>query len=220
MSSSPIISRPRGLSEFELTSLSVWFAAIGKWDRAGLTETEGRSLTMQFFDCLKPPQKSALRNHTLSLQNTFMSLARGTFETIQKEPPFSPFARRNMSALLEGWLAGQEAGFVKTWKQIFSPGWETSLEEEVPIRVVENSGENKSTAIQIVTDDRNYKIQGEYWYLYYRYGNNWQCEMQMLLGPRIRLPGDDPRSEIDERRFDVLDIRFSNGHKQEFYFLL
>ena len=219
MNSGPIIWRPHALCDSDRRSLPVWFAAVGKWEQAGITEIQARSLVIEFFESLDPPREIGLTSQALCLQNAFMSLANGTFETIQSSPQFSRFARCNLEDFLDGWRDGKELQFTTIWEQKFYPGWEAKVPPEVPVRVIENSGESESTAIQIITDDTDDKIHGEYWYLHYLYGYGWRCEMQTALGPRIRLQGDDPHSAIDERRFDVLHIRFSNGHKQKFYFL-
>lgn len=201
--------RPKGLSELQLASLAVWFAAIGQWSHAGLSEAEACSFVMHFFKCLKPPHKNALRGNYVSLQNTFMAMRKGTFEAIQLEPPFSRFGRRNMKALLRGWLWGQEAEFTSTWAEIFPSGWDAKVSPELPVHVIESSGDDAESAIQILSHDAEDKINGEYWYLHYRYGTGWQVRMQTSTPP-----------DANGCRFDILDIRFDGGNRRKFYFLL
>jgi len=75
--------------------------------------------------------------------------------------------------------------------------------------VIQNSGEGAESAIQIVTEDTEDKINGEYWYLHYQYGKSWETEMQMVTAP-----------DANGRRFDILHIRFDNGQRKILYFLL
>jgi hypothetical protein len=109
---------------------------------------------------------------------------------------------------LRAWQEG-EAAFANKWSQIFSAGWETNGAPEQPVRAIPASGESADSAIQILTDDPEDKVNGEYWYLYHRYGRGWQCEMQMATRP-----------DANGHRYDILHIRFSDGQKKRLYFLL
>jgi len=129
MEADSTIIRPKGLSQLELASLAVWFAAIGRWSYAGLTEAQAQSFVMHFLTCLKGRQKDALRGNYLSLQNTFMAMRKDAFEVIQSEPPFSKFGRCNMKALLRGWLDEQEAEFTNTWTRFLLPGEKPRLRQ-------------------------------------------------------------------------------------------
>ncbi|MGH9583784.1 MAG: hypothetical protein ACRD4O_12680 [Bryobacteraceae bacterium] len=209
MDSDSLVTRPKGLSQLELASLAVWFCAIGRWEHAGLTEAEAQSFVMHFFECLKDNKRNALRANCLSLQNAFMTMRKDTFEAIQSEPPFSRFGRKNMTALLRAWLDGQKPEFMNTWREIFYPEWNESVPVEQVVRVIDNSGESAQNAIHIVTDEKEDKVNGEYWYLYHRYGKSWRCDMQMSTVP-----------DANGRRFDLLHVRFRDGQNRKFYFLL
>jgi hypothetical protein len=175
----------------------------------GFTDAEAQSLVIHFFRCLKGDPKDALRASYLSLQNTFMAMRRDTFETIQSEPPFSGSGRRNMKALMRAWLEGGEAAFMARWHLIFCSDSGPKIPEDRPVRVISDSGNKEENAIQILTHEPEDKVNGEYWYLHYHLGQGWTCEMQMAT---MR----DPRG----RRYDILHIRFPDGQKRQFYFLL
>jgi hypothetical protein len=202
-------TRPKGFSENELATLSVSFVAVGRWDYVGLSETEGRHLIIHFFKCLQGNPEDGVRASYLSLQNTFMALQRNTFEAIQSEPPFSRFGRRNMKALVRAWAEGGEAGFTAKWREIFCSGWRTREISELPARVKGGSGEKPEDAIEILTDERGDKINGEYWYLYYTYGRGWERGIQMSTIP-----------DESGRRYDILHIDFHDGQRKRLHFLL
>jgi hypothetical protein len=202
-------ARPKGFSEIELATLSIWFVAVGRWDYLGLSETEGQHLILHFFKCNQGKLEDGVRASCLSLQNTFMAMRKNTFEAIQSEPPFSRFGRRNMKALVRAWAEGGEAGFTANWREIFCSGWQTRGISELPARVRGGSGEKPEDAIEILADKREDKINGEYWYLYYTYGRGWECRMQMSTIP------DESR-----RRYDILHIDFQDGLRKRLHFIL
>ena len=204
------VIRPTGLSELELASLGVWFVGAGTWHRMNFSEPEAREFAVHFFKCLnKDDPESSLRASYLSLQNTFMAMRRGTFEAIQSEPPFSRFGRRCLKALLRAWLHGGETEFRSRWSKIFIPGWQVQVQQERPLSVVADSGESAAHAIHIVEGDLEDRVNGEYWYLYYEYGQGWRCQQQMSTGP-----------DTSGRRYDILNILFRDGQERQFYFLL
>lgn len=203
------ITRPKGFSKVELATLGVWFVAVGRWDYMGFSDADAQSFVMHFFKCLAGNPKDALRASYLSLQNTFMAMKRDTFDAILSEPPFSVSGRRNMKTLLRAWLDGEEAGFMVRWTQIFCSDSGPRVSEDRCVRVISNSGEREENAIQILTDDPEDRVNGEYWYLYYHYGRGWNCEMQMATTP-----------DASGHRYDILHIRFQNGEKRRFYFRL
>jgi hypothetical protein len=183
-------TRPNGFSETELATLSVSFVAVGRWDYVGLSETEGRHLIIHFFKCLQSNPEDGVRASYLSLQNTFMAMQRKTFEAIP-------------------WAEGGEAGFTAKWREIFCSGWRTREISELPARVKGGSGEKPEDAIEILTDERGDKINGEYWYLYYTYGRGWERGIQMSTIP-----------DESGRRYDILHIDFHDGQRKRLHFLL
>jgi hypothetical protein len=203
----PSVIRPKGLSQSELAELAVWFVAAGRWAEAGLSEAEARELVCHFFKCLSSPAKDSLEASYLSLQNTLMAMRKGTFESIQSEPPFSRAGRAGMRALLRAWLAG-EAEFKRTWEEVFCPNWRQAQQDRA-IRIVGGPGGTPDTAIELVTDCGDDKNFAEYWHLYYQYGKSWRCEMQMSTVPDSR-----------GRRYDLLNLRFHDGQERRLYFLL
>jgi hypothetical protein len=188
--------------------LAVWFVAAGRWAEAGLSETEGRDLVCHFFNCLRSAPEDSLRVSYASLQNTLMAMQKGTFESIQSEPPFSRFGRRGMKAFIRAWLEGGEAEFKRRWEEVFCPGWRQAQQDRA-IRIVGGQGGTPDTAIQVVTDYSDDKIFAEYWHLYYQYGKSWRCEMQMSTMP-----------DSGGRRYDVLHLRFHDGQERRLYFVL
>jgi hypothetical protein len=200
--------RPRGLSQLELGELAVWFVAAGRWAEVGLSEAEGRDLVCHFFKCLKSPAEDSLQASYLSLQNTFMAMRNGTFESIQSEPPFSRFGRRGMKAFVGAWLEGGEAELKRRWVEVFCPGWR-HVQQDRAIRITGGQGATPETPIELVTDSSDDKIFAEYWYLYYQHGKSWRCEMQMSTLP-----------DSGGRRYDVLHLRFHDGQERRLYFLL
>jgi hypothetical protein len=203
------IVRPNGFSEVELATLGIWFTAIGRWDRMDFSEAEAQAFVIHFFKCLKDNSEDGLRASYLSLQNTFMAMRRDTFEVVQSEPPFSRFGRRNMKALLRAWIEGGEGEFRNSWGKTFGSGWQAQIQQDLPTRLITHSGDSTENAIQVLTDYPEDKVNGEYWYLYYEYGQGWRCQMQMSTIP-----------DASGRRYDVLDIHFLDGHKKRLYFLL
>lgn len=85
---------------------------------------------------------------------------------------------------------------------MFCSGWEAKLSPEVPVHVIENSGDDAESAIQILSDDTEDKINGENWYLCFQYGTGWQVGTQMSTLP-----------DANGRRFDILHVRFVAGTK-------
>jgi hypothetical protein len=205
---SPVI-RPKGLSEVELATLGIWFVAVGRWDLLDFSEAQAEQFVIHFFKCLKDDPEHGLRASYLSLQNTFMAMRRGSFEAIQSEPPFSRFGRRNMKVLLRAWLETDETGFRSAWEKIFGADHRAQLPHEQPIRIIGRSGDSTENAIQVLTDYPDDKINAEYWHLYYEYGQGWRREIQMATVP-----------DAGGRRYDILNIRFPDGEKRQFYFLL
>lgn len=206
----PNIVRPKGFSQLELATLGIWFVAVGRWDRMDFSEEEAQAFVIHFFKCLKGDPEDGVRSSYLSLQNTFMAMRRGTFESIQSEPPFSRVGRQNMKTLLRAWLEGGEAEFRSAWEDVFGSGSRKPLRpQERPLRVIARSGDSPENAIQVITDCPDDKVYGEYWHLYYEYGQGWRCEMQMATVP-----------DAARRRYDVLNIRFQDGRQKRFYFIL
>ena len=206
MRSSHPVRRPRGFSEIELGSLSVWFIGAGRWRFVGLSEGEAQDLLQHFFRCLVGVKEDALNATCLSLQNRFMAMRRGSFEATQSEPPFSRRARRNMKELLDAWLDG-EAQFAQQWNETFCPGWDQKGSPEQPVRVIPASGESTDSAVQILTNDPEDKVNAIYWYLYYQFGQDWERGLQTTTGPDAQGHG-----------YDVLEIQFSGGQSKNFHF--
>jgi hypothetical protein len=173
------------------------------------SEAEARAFLVHFFACLKGKPEDGVRASYLSLQNTFMAMRRGTFHSIQSEPPFSRFGRQNMKILLKAWLEGGETGLTSRWGEVFGSGWRTRVQQQYPVRVEVRSGESPEHAIQIQTDHAEDRVNGEYWHLYYEYGLRWRCEMQVSTLP-----------DASGRRYDILHIQLEGGQKKRFYFLL
>jgi hypothetical protein len=173
------------------------------------SEMEAQAFVIHFFKCLQGNPEDGVRASYLSLQNTFMAMRKGTFESIQAEPPFSRFGRRTMNALLGAWLGGGEAELKGRWREMFGSASRARVQQENPIRVVVRSGDSREDAIQVLTDYPEDKVNAEYWFLYYEYGRGWKCETQMSTIP-----------DANGRRYDILNIHFQDGQKTRFHFLL
>jgi hypothetical protein len=140
------------------------------------------------------------------LQQVLMAQHKDDFTTIQLEPAFSSVALANASALAKAARLGKSE-LAAEWQRVFAPGWEEHVPERILTTYTGGPGDSPATAITILAPELTTAIHGEYWYLFYVYGRNWQL-------------GDEQRSAPDghERVFDQLELIFPDRRRLWIFF--
>ena len=140
------------------------------------------------------------------LQHLLMAQRKYDFLTIQLEPAFSTVARENAVALANAAKLGGSA-LAAQWDRTFAPGWEERVPEQVLTTYTGGPGDSDATAVTILAPDLTAAIHGEYWYLFYTYGRDWQL-------------GREQRSALhgNGRVFDQLELIFPNRTRKWVYF--
>lgn len=136
-----------------------------------------------------------------------MALRKDDFLTIQKEPAFSPFSRRNFEKLLKAWIANGESGYAEEFRRILNPTCRSQKPKQEITSYSGGPGYSRDSAVIIHANDNEIGVNTEYWYLYYTYGRNWRRGIQRCTAP-----------DNEGRTFDVMDIQFPNGETRSIYF--
>jgi hypothetical protein len=207
---SDYIAKISRLPQPEVVWLLGWNIADGEWQRIGLNPAAAKELLIDLFGRLQGDLSNLPKRSAERLQNALMSLAEGSFEEIQEEPPFSRFAQKNMEALLQAWRDRGEPGFAQVWDAIFHPGWGDEREHQYPIRIIGETGDCEQRALEILGGrDRESRAAAEFWYLFYTLGQNWKWERHETVGDGQRGP-----------QFSVHHIRVLPDSDRRVYFRL
>jgi len=79
-----------------------------------------------------------------------MAQHNGTFEEIQKLPPFSRFAETNLRRLAAAYAMSGEEGLKLDWEQIFAPGWEANRPAASMPKLEGGTGDTRESAVRIM----------------------------------------------------------------------
>ena len=74
-------------------------------------------------------------------------------------------------------------------------------------RVPGNSGTSEETAIVLAAPNRYQLLRAEYWYLYHRFGLNWQRGSQFRTVP-----------DVDGMSYDILEVEMDGQPLRSVYF--
>jgi len=194
--------------------LSATFAADGRWAELEQSAETGRAHVLESFRLAGLPKQAveySLRNICRQSQMFLMAQHNGTFDEIEKLPPFSRFAQANLRRLAAAYAMSGEDGVASEWSQIFKPGWEANRPPAAVPKVEGGPGDTRETAIRITNAmDDNEGIATEYCYIAYvlgRTNKEWTRSKQSLTNP-----------DEKGRRFDVLEINVTSGGQKTFYF--
>ncbi len=187
-----------------------WNIVAGQWERIGLKPQAAKEYLTDLFGKLEGDAADLSKRSAEQLQHGLMALRIGEFEQIQREPPFSRFAQRNMEGLLLAWKGGGELRFAQVWDAIFHPGWEDEGEQQYPVRVIVDKGDCQQRAHEVLSAaDPQYRTAAEFWYLFYTFGDGWKWERHESVG-----------NDHGGPQFSVHHIRVSSDAGRRVYFRL
>lgn len=194
------------LEDTEHVCLIATYVAAGRSAEINLLPDQQQSWFLSFAQSLSGDSDEAVNAIFSMLQHVLMAQRRDDFATIQLEPAFSGFARTNALALANAAKLGSSA-LAAEWHRIFTPGWEERIPEQVLTTYAGGPGDSPATAITILAPELTTAIHGEYWYLFYAHGRNWQ------LGEEYRTAPD-----ANGRVFDRLELNFPDHRHKWIYF--
>ena len=194
------------LEDTEHVCVIATYVAAGRSDEINLLPDQRQSWFLSFAQSLSGDVEEAVNAIFTMLQHVLMAQRSDDFAAIQLQPAFSTFARSNAVALAKAARLGHPA-LAAEWERIFAPGWEEGVPEQVLTAYTGGPGETPATAITILAPELTIAIHGEYWYLFYVYGRNWQL-------------GEERRStpNRDGRVFDQLELIFPDQMRRWAYF--
>jgi len=195
--------------------LSALYAADGRWADLDQDETFAQSMVETSFRIVGLPQQPAryaINALCRTAQSALMAQRNGSFDDIERLPPFSRLAAANLTRLASAWRSDGHQGFKQEWAKVFAPGWEANRSKfEGRPKVEGGPGDSRENAIRVLgaaTDGEG--IATEYNYIAYLFGRSkkeWNRSKQSLTGP-------DPSGH----RFDVLEINLTSGGQRTLFF--
>jgi hypothetical protein len=194
------------LEDTEHVCVIATYVAAGRSEEINLLPEQRQPWFLSFAQSLSGDVEEAVNAIFTMLQHVLMAQRSADFATIQLQPAFSPLARTNAVALAKAAKIGSIELAVE-WHQIFAPGWEERIPEQILTAYTSGPGDSVDTAVTILAPDLTAAIHGEYWYLFYSYGRNWQ------LGREER-----SASHADGRVFDQLELIFPDKSRKWAYF--
>jgi len=194
--------------------LSAMYAADGRWAELEQSADTARAQVLASFrlaDLPKQPVENSVRRIWREVQTFLMAQHNGTFEEIEKLPPFSRFAQANLRRLAAVYAMSGEEGVASEWPQIFKPGWEANRPPAAVPILTGGPGDSRETAVRITNavDDAE-GILTEYNYVAYLLGRpnkEWRRGKQSLT-----------HKDEKGRQFDVLEIDLTAGGQRTLYF--
>jgi hypothetical protein len=190
------------LEDTEHVCVIATYVAAGRSQEINLLPDQRQSWFLSFAQSLSGDSDEAVNAIFSMLQHVLMAQRSRDFLTIQLEPAFSEFARSNALALAKAARLGSFA-LAAEWQRIFSPGWEETVPEQVLTTYTGGPGDAPGNAITILAPELTTAIHGEYWYLFYVHGRNWQ------LGEENRTAPDG-----NGKVFDQLELIFPDHTRQ------
>ena len=194
------------LEDTEHVCVIATYVAAGRSEEINLLPDQRQSWFLSFAESLSGDVEEAVNAIFTMLQHVLMAQRSHDFATIQLQPAFSMFARSNAVALAKAAKLGRPA-LAAEWQRIFAPGWEESVPEQILTAYTGGPGETPATAITILAPELTIAIHGEYWYLFYVYGRNWQLGLEQRSTPNG-----------DGRVFDQLELIFPDRTRKWTYF--
>ena len=194
------------LEDTEHVCVIATYVAAGRSEEINLLPDQRQSWFLSFAQSLSGDVEEAVNAIFTMLQHVLMAQRSHDFATIQLQPAFSIFARANAVALAKAARLGRSA-LATEWQRIFAPGWEESVPEQILTAYTGGPGETPATAITILAPELTIAIHGEYWYLFYVYGRNWQLGLEQRSTPNG-----------DGRVFDQLELIFPDRTRKWTYF--
>jgi hypothetical protein len=194
------------LEDTEHVCMIAAFVAAGRSEEINLLPDQRQPWFISFARSLNGDIEEAVNAIFSMLQHLLMAQHKGDFATIQLEPAFSAFARSNAVALAKAAQLGSDE-LAAEWERIFHPGWEDHVPEQILTTYTGGHGDSAATAITILAPELTTAIHGEYWYLFFTYGRNWE------LGHERRTAPDG-----DGSVFDQLELIFPDKTRKWIYF--
>jgi hypothetical protein len=194
------------LEDTEHVCLIATYVAAGRSAEINLLPDQQQSWFLSFAQSLSGDSEEAVNSIFSMLQHVLMAQRRDDFATIQLEPAFSDRARANALALAKAARLGSSA-LAAEWQRIFPLGWEERIPEQLLTTYTGGPGNSPATAIAILAPQLTTAIHGEYWYLFYAHGRDWQ------LGEEYRTAPDG-----NGRVFDRLELIFPDRTRKWIYF--
>jgi hypothetical protein len=194
------------LEDTEHVCVIATYVAAGRSEEINLLPNQRQSWFLSFAQSLSGDIEEAVTAIFTMLQHVLMAQRENDFTTTQLAPAFSPVARANAVALAKAARLGKFE-LAEEWQQIFAPGWKENVPEQVLTTYAGGPGDSPTNAITILAPDLTTAIHGEYWYLFYTYGRNWQLGEEQRTTPN----GND-------KVFDQLELIFPDRTRQRVHF--
>jgi hypothetical protein len=194
------------LEDTEHVCVIATYVAAGRSEEINLLPDQRQSWFLSFAQSLSGDVEEAVNAIFSMLQHVLMAQRKDDFATIQLEPAFSALARANALALAKAAKLGRSE-LAAEWQRIFAPGWEEHIAEQLLTTYTGGPGDSPATAISILAPDLTTAIHGEYWYLFYIYGRNWQLGLEQRSTPNG-----------NGRVFDQLELIFPDRTRLSAFF--
>jgi hypothetical protein len=170
------------LEDTEHVCVIATYVAAGRSEEINLLPDQRQPWFLSFAQSLSADVDEAVNAIFTMLQHVLMAQHSHDFTTIQLEPAFSAFARANAIVLAKAARLGNSE-LAAEWQRVFAPGWEERVSEEILTTYTGGPGDSPADAVTIQAPDLTTAIHGEYWYLFYIYGRNWQLGQEQRTTP-------------------------------------
>jgi len=194
------------LEDTEHVCVIATYVAAGRSEEINLLPEQRQPWFLGFAQSLSGDVEEAVNAIFTMLQHVLMAQHSRDFTTIQLEPAFSAFARANAITLAKAARLGKSE-LAAEWQQVFAPGWEEHIPEQLLTTYTGGPGDSPSSAVTILAPDLTTAIYGEYWYLFYTYGRNWQLGHEQRTTPNG-----------NGRVFDQLELIFPDRTRRWVHF--
>ena len=170
------------LEDTEHVCVIATYVAAGRSEEINLLPDQRQPWFLSFAQSLSGDVEESVNAIFTMLQHVLMGQHSHDFISIQLEPAFSAFARANAIALAKAARLGKSE-LAAEWQRIFAPGWEQQIPEQLLTTYTGGPGDSPANAISIMAPDLTTAIHGEYWYLFYTFGRNWQLGEEQRTTP-------------------------------------
>ncbi len=194
------------LEDTEHVCVIASYVAAGRSEEINLLPNQRQPWFLSFAQSLSGDVEEAVNAIFTMLQHVLMAQHSHDFTTIQLEPAFSSAARANAVALAKAASLGKSE-LAEEWQRVFAPGWEENIPEQLLTTYTGGPGDSPANAVTILAPDLTTAIHGEYWYLFYTHGRNWQLGLEQRTTPNG-----------NGRVFDQLELIFPDRTRQWTYF--
>ncbi len=194
------------LEDTEHVCVIATYVAAGRSGEINLLPDQRQPWFLSFAQSLSGDVEEAVNAIFTMLQQVLMAQHSYDFTTIQLEPAFSGLARANAIALAKAARLGKSE-LAAEWQRIFTVGWQERIPEQILTTYTGGPGDSAANAITILAPDLTTAIHGEYWYLFYSYGRNWQLGQEQRTTPNG-----------NGKVFDQLELIFPDRTRQIVHF--